>query len=239
MATRHLVNIYVQSFACDPPLEFDRKEPIVAAGYHADRNLWPCFKAAGLTKNDVGLGALVRLALLDDRGWHVMQKVRGEIKNGAVPAALRSRLPRRDRSRVVPPLARGLAGNRDHCIDQHQHAHRNLLTNQRRSETAERLRDKDHAAGPDRLDDAIGVNRKAGLLVVPGKIDCERFVPGLAKERHDTVPVPRNTTRTRNQNESCHAYILPKPDTVHFCYGHATHSRSSLRWRSLALRKPH
>src|SRR5262245_52826705 len=103
MATRQFVDTQVQPFTRDAPLEFDRKEPIVAPSDNADRNLGPCFEAAGFTKSDVGLGALVRLALLDDLGWDVMQEVHGEIKIGAVSAALRSRLPRRDRSRVVPP----------------------------------------------------------------------------------------------------------------------------------------
>jgi hypothetical protein len=217
MATRKFVDGYVQPFTRDPPLEFDRKEPIVAPGDHAYRNLGPCFKVAGLTKDDVSLGALVRLALLDDLGWNVMHEVGGEINIGAVPAAVRSRSPRRDRSRVVPPLSRRLARDRDHRIDQHQHAHCNLLTYQRGGETAERLRDKDHAARPNRLDDAIGVNRKAGLLVITREIDCDRYVLGFFKELHDTVPIPCNTTRTRNEYESCHAYNLPtEPDTHHF-----------------------
>src|SRR5262249_31917158 len=130
MATRQFVDSYIQPFTHKAPLEFDRKEPIVTPGDHVDWNLWPCFKPAWLTKDDVGFWALMRLALLNNLGRNVMQEVRGEIKMGAVAAAVRSRCSRLDCPRIVPPLACRLAGNRDHRIDQHQHAHSNLLTYQ-------------------------------------------------------------------------------------------------------------
>src|SRR5262249_49720615 len=82
MATRQFVDSYIQPFTHKAPLEFDRKEPIVTPGDHVDWNLWPCFKPAWLTKDDVGFWALMRLALLNNLGRNVMQEVRGEIKNG-------------------------------------------------------------------------------------------------------------------------------------------------------------
>src|SRR5262245_44090082 len=109
MAARKLVDTQVQPLVCDAPLKFNRKEPIVVAGDHANRNLWPCFKPAWLTKDDVGLGALMRRALLDDLGWNVMQEVGGKIEFRTVPTALCSFSARHNRTGVVPPLACRLA----------------------------------------------------------------------------------------------------------------------------------
>jgi hypothetical protein len=97
----------------DPTLELDRKEPIVASGDHMGRNLGPGFESARLTEHDVGLRALVRLALLDDVGRDVVQEVRREVEVGAVATLVCGRYPRRDRLGVVPPLSSGLAGNRN------------------------------------------------------------------------------------------------------------------------------
>src|SRR5262245_59360377 len=109
MAPRQFLDSDIQPFARDPPLEFDRKKPIVAPGDHAGRNLGPCFKTAGLTKNDVGLGTLVRLALLDDLGRDVMQEVCGKVEFRSVATPLCSFSACRNRSGAVPPLACRLA----------------------------------------------------------------------------------------------------------------------------------
>ena len=66
MATRKLVDVHVQPFARDAPLEVDRKESIVASGDCVDRNVGPRFESTGLAEVDVGLGALLRFTLLDD-----------------------------------------------------------------------------------------------------------------------------------------------------------------------------
>lgn len=93
MATRHVVDIQVQSFFRHAPLEVDRKEPIVAPADHVDRNLWPRIETAGLAENDFRLGALMSLSFLDDLGRNVVQEIRGIVKLRAVAAPLRRRLP--------------------------------------------------------------------------------------------------------------------------------------------------
>jgi hypothetical protein len=40
-------------------------------------------------------------------------------------------------------------------------------------------------------------------------------VPGLAKQRCDTVPVPGGAAGARDQNESTHHIILPQPEARH------------------------
>jgi hypothetical protein len=198
MSAWQFVDGYLQSFSRDAPLEIDRKESIVAAGDHVDWNVGPSVEAARLAEHDIGLRALVCLALLDDVGRNVVEKVGGEVEIRAVAPALRSRCPRLRRSRVVPPLPNRLVWNRNHGVDEHKHSYANPRAHERRGETAKRLCDKDHVTWPDRFDDAIGVGRKPSLLVIAGQIDGNHVMLGLFKERHDTVPVPCNTACTRN-----------------------------------------
>jgi hypothetical protein len=68
VATRQFLDGYLQACLRHPTLEVDRKEPIVASRDHVDRNVGPGFESARLAEHDVGLGALVRLALLDELG---------------------------------------------------------------------------------------------------------------------------------------------------------------------------
>ncbi len=109
MAAGQLVDLDLQSLLRDPTLELDRKETIVASGDRVGGNLGPGFESAPLSEHDVGLGALVRLALLDDVGRDVVQEVRREVEVGAVATLVCGRDPRRDRPGVVPPLSSGLA----------------------------------------------------------------------------------------------------------------------------------
>jgi hypothetical protein len=164
----------------------------------------PRLESAGLAKHRVGLRALVRLALLDDLGWKVVQEVRGEIKARAVTAALSRGDPRVLPSGVRPPLPRRLARQGDHAVDEDQHPYPRLRADERRSEAAERLRDEDRLARPDRLEHALGVDRQSGLRVVAGQVDGDRLVLRLLEQRHDTMPVPRNTTSAGNESEGRH-----------------------------------
>jgi len=68
VATCQLVHRQVQSFLGDATLEVDRKEPIVASRDHVDRNRGPRIEAAAVAEDNVRLGALVCLAVLDDLG---------------------------------------------------------------------------------------------------------------------------------------------------------------------------
>ena len=120
VAARELVDVLVKSFPRDAPLEVDRKEPIIAAGDNMDRILGPRFETAGLAEHNVGLGALVSLALLDDLGRNVVQEVRGEVEVRAIAATLCSLCSRSYRSGVAPPFPSRLAGNRNHGVDEYQ-----------------------------------------------------------------------------------------------------------------------
>ena len=80
MAACKLVDGDLQSLPCDATLKLDRKEPIVASGDHMDRDRGPRRESAGLAEHDVGLGALPRLASLDDLGRKIMQEVGSEIE---------------------------------------------------------------------------------------------------------------------------------------------------------------
>jgi hypothetical protein len=90
-------------------------------------------------------------------------------------------------------------------------------THLRCREAAERLRDEDHAAPPDHFQDSIGVRREAGLLVVAGQIDRDRVVARGFDKRHDTMPVPRDTTGTGNENE-CHHATPPSGEALASVY---------------------
>src|SRR5918999_5039790 len=217
MAARHLVNAQVQSFFRHAPLELDRKEPIVTSGDHMDRNLWPRREAAGLTEHDVRLGALVPPSFLDDLGRNVVQEVCADVELRAVTAALRRRFPICDRSRVVPPLTRRLAGNGNHGVDEHQHFYGHTVAHHRGRKRTEGLGDENNSAVPDRLNDSIGVCLKAGVLVVAGQVDRSRLVSGLFEERHHAMPVARNPTGTGHENERSHALMtlhLARRDTT-------------------------
>jgi hypothetical protein len=102
VAAGQLLDLDLQSLLRDPTLELDRKEPIVASRDHVDGNLGPGFESARLSEHDVGLGALVRLALLDELGRHVVQEVRGEVEVAAVATLVCGRCPRRDRLGCCP-----------------------------------------------------------------------------------------------------------------------------------------
>jgi hypothetical protein len=117
MASPERVDHEVQAGSGDARLELDRKKPIVAPGDHAYRNFGPSREVTGFAEHDVGLGALVRLALPDDFGRDVVQEVCGKVEFRAVPTALCSPSARRNRSGVVPPLTCGLARKRNHGVD--------------------------------------------------------------------------------------------------------------------------
>jgi hypothetical protein len=92
-----------------------------------------------------------------------VQEVRRGVEVSAVAIPVCRRHPRCDRFGVVPPLSSRLAGNRDHRVDEHEHAHANPRTHQRRGKSAERLRDEDHLASLDHFEDAVGVSRETSL----------------------------------------------------------------------------
>jgi hypothetical protein len=59
-------------------------------------------------------------------------------------------------------------------------------------------------ARPDRLEDAVGIGREAGVLVVTRQVDRNRLVLRFFEKTHDTMPVPRDAAGARNKNEGGH-----------------------------------
>src|SRR5262245_44523874 len=159
MATCKLVDGHVQSFLRDAPLGVDWKKSVVAGGDDVGRNLGPRVESTGLAEDDVGLGPLVRVSLLEDLGRNVVPEIRGDVEVRAIPAMVCSRRPRCNRSRAVAPLASRFAGDRNHCIDEHLHAYANTCAYEGRCKTSKRLHDEYDVARPDRFDDPIGVCR--------------------------------------------------------------------------------
>jgi hypothetical protein len=84
MSTCYFVDSNPQSFSGDASLEIDRKESIIATSYHMDWDIGPAIERAGLAKHDVGLRALLRLALFDDFRGDIVKKVRREVESRAV-----------------------------------------------------------------------------------------------------------------------------------------------------------
>jgi hypothetical protein len=75
MATWKVVDRDVQTLVCHATLEVDRKKPIVPSCDHVDRCWRPRLEPATLAKHNIGLGALVRFALLDRLRRKVVQEV--------------------------------------------------------------------------------------------------------------------------------------------------------------------
>jgi hypothetical protein len=135
MATRQLLDGYVQAFLRHASLEVEREEPIVGSGNDVERNVRPGLESAGLAEHDLGLGPLARRALPDRLGREVVEEVGGEVEVG--PCSHRALRPR-PRAAIDPVLSTTPQPSRrepDHRVDQHQHANGNLRTDQRGSET--------------------------------------------------------------------------------------------------------
>jgi hypothetical protein len=59
-------------------------------------------------------------------------------------------------------------------------------------------------ARPDRLEDAVGICREAGVLVVTRQVDRNRLVLRFFEKGHDAMPVPSDTAGARDENEGGH-----------------------------------
>src|SRR5262245_32574342 len=112
-----LVELGAEPFARDPPLEFQRKEAVVAAGDDVGWQLGPGLESAGFAEDGLGFFALLLLAARRDLGWNVMQEVSGDVELRAVAAVFGGRDARPLRAGGAPPGAGGLAGLRDHGVD--------------------------------------------------------------------------------------------------------------------------
>src|SRR4029453_17814794 len=198
----------MESFSRDAPLKIEWKEPIVTPGDDMDGHVGPPVEFTWLAEHDVSLAALACFPLLADLGRNVVQEVGGHVEGRAVPAALRGRGPSGRRSRVLPPLSGRLAGDRNHGVDEHQHAHANPRADQGCCETGERLHDEDHVARSDGIDDTVGIRREAGVFVVTRQIAPARVVRGLFEERRDAMPVPRHAASTGNKNKCSHGNVF-------------------------------
>jgi hypothetical protein len=62
-------------------LKLDGEEPVVRTHHNANRDGWPCVKAADRPEDRVGLGALVLLSFGSDLGRDVVQEIDGAGSN--------------------------------------------------------------------------------------------------------------------------------------------------------------
>src|SRR6185312_1826476 len=239
---RDLVDADLQPLARDARLELAREEAVLCPDDDVGRDLAPGVEAARLVEDDLRLGARMGRALASDVLGDVVQEVRRRVELGAVPAARRGLDPRLARTRAVPPGAGGLAGHRDHRVDEDEGAERRggeAGADEGRREAAEGLGDQGHVgAGADGVEDDAGVGVEPGARVVGGEIDREDLVSGRFEERSDAMPVPRVAASPGDENEGRHA---PKPGTAarRFRGLPAASRRESRRsGRSLAEKQP-
>jgi hypothetical protein len=238
MAARQLIDVHVQSLPRDAPLELDWKETIIPTCNHVYGDSGPGLEEAWLAEDDIRLGALVPLTLLDDFARHIMKEVRSEIEGLAVPALARSLNPCGDRSGILPPFPCGLARNGNHCIDQDENGDVGPGAHQGRGEAPERLRrEYDTPTSADRFEDAVRIGGESRLLVVSGEINGEGIVPRAFQERHDPMPVPCDATGARNENERLHeARIITRHDGMGRVAAFATRPRVMLAARDYLVK---
>src|SRR5829696_1181625 len=105
--TRKNVDRDVESVSSDPALQADRKEAVIRAGEDPSSCSRPPREVTHRLKGDVGLGALIRLALGRGLGVDVVQEVGLYIKGPVATGAGRLLLGL-ERTRVHPPVARCL-----------------------------------------------------------------------------------------------------------------------------------
>jgi hypothetical protein len=156
-----------------------------------------------------GLG-LARLALRPGlvNHWlrHVMKEVNEGIKwrvdlTAVTPVPLPLCLAM---TGIGPPLARSLAGLRDHRIDEYEQCDRHPFANERSDEACQRLRNKDNAlrlTPADGADHGGRILRQAGGVVSRRKRDRDRLIAALLELRRNQVPVPCAATGSRYEDE--------------------------------------
>jgi hypothetical protein len=72
----------------------------------------------------------------------------------------------------------------------------------------------DCATIANRVDDLASVFGQAGDFVVAGQVYGDRLVPSIFKQRDDAMPVPGDTTGTRDQNEGAHERLPGSGDQM-------------------------
>src|SRR5215471_5961106 len=204
MPACNVVNGRMQTLHSNAPLEVDREEPVIPTGDHVNGNIGPSFEPAGLAEHRVRLRSFISFALLDNRWRHVVQEVGGHVELRAITPALRGRLSCGRRPGVSPPFPRRLAGNGYHRVDENQHTYGDAGAHDRRRKTGEGLRDEDCRTSRDNLDHPVCVRGQTETLIVSRQVDRDRVMPGPFEQRHYTMPVPSNTTSTRNENKVSH-----------------------------------
>ena len=104
------VRIEAEPILRERPLEVDREEAVVRSRHDPDRHRRPCLEVAHRLEYRVGFGSLMRLAGRSHLRWDVVEEVDGRVELRAVAVAFGGGLARPQRSGVLPPRARCLAG---------------------------------------------------------------------------------------------------------------------------------
>lgn len=102
--TRKHVGLDAEPVTSDPALQADREEAVVSAGENTSSDCWPRREVTHRLKSDVGLGALIRLALSCDLGVDIVQEIGSHIEGTVATGAGRLFLGL-ERARVCPPVA--------------------------------------------------------------------------------------------------------------------------------------
>src|SRR5262245_23764560 len=198
MPARHVVGLEAESLACDAALKLQRKEPIVAPDEDARGNLRPLLEATGRCEYRIRLAWLaLGKGRIDERLRHIVKELDQRIERTI--ARLRLGV-----AGMLPPLARGFAGCRDHRIEKNEETNPHLLAHERCHETGERLR-YDHQAAripcADRADHGCGGFGQSCPVV--GRRERYRGggVSALLELTDEEVPVPGAAARAGHQDE--------------------------------------
>src|SRR5215831_8502629 len=198
MPARHVVGLDAETLACHAALELQGEEPVVAPDEYARRNLRPPLEATRRGEYRVRLPWLaLGEGRIDDRLRHIVKELDQRIERTI--ARVRFGV-----AGVPPPLARGFSGSRDHRIEEHKETNRNLLADERRDETGERLRDEYQAARipcADRADHGRRVLGQPCLVVGGRERDRDGVVSALLELADEEVPVPGAAARAGHQDE--------------------------------------
>ena len=138
---------------------------------------------------------------------------------------------------VRPPVVAGLAGERDHRVEEHEQVDGQPLADERRGEAGERLRDEhDVASVADRRHDRIGVLVPARAVIARWKRDRDRDLARRLELAHDEVPLPAVTTGAGDQDVGRHVSArLPADRPGHELAGRLVGADDDARRRDLRV----
>jgi hypothetical protein len=189
-----LIDFDAEPFAGDPSLKVEREHPIVATGQHSGRDIGPASQRPRLIQGRhrlllprprLRLGSELerQVVVVDDR---VIVGFDGRQPKAGVVLA-----PRGSGTRVRSPQVEGLAGQRDHRVEQDEKVDSAARADDWRGETTHRRGDEDNGvAVTDRVDDSIRVLRPAGPVILGWQPDRHSMVLAGSQLGNEPMPLP-------------------------------------------------